>query len=254
MTYKAIVCDIDGTLTPPISRDNMMPLPSTQVVGAIKDIRTKMPFVLATSRPMAYTRYLIELLELQHPCITLSGSLIQQSDTEDILIKHPIPMDVYHEICTYLTNKGYSFIINDLHVTDQPYDSGYTPDDPLIVFAPELSYEQVREIERELSHISTLACHIVPSLTPGLWACNISNSQASKQHAALEVAELLGIDPIEMIGIGDGYNDFPLLMACGFKVAMGNAVDDLKAIADYVAPSVHEDGVAHVIEQYILKR
>ncbi|HXS15232.1 MAG TPA: HAD hydrolase family protein, partial [Candidatus Saccharimonadales bacterium] len=56
----------------------------------------------------------------------------------------------------------------------------------------------------------------------------------------------------EIIGIGDGHNDFPLLMACGLKVAMGNAVDDLKAIADYIAPSVDEDGVADVIEKFIL--
>jgi hydroxymethylpyrimidine pyrophosphatase-like HAD family hydrolase len=42
-------------------------------------------------------------------------------------------------------------------------------------------------------------------------------------------------------------------MACGFKVAMGNAVPELKAIADYIAPSVEEDGLAHVLEKYIIK-
>ena len=41
-------------------------------------------------------------------------------------------------------------------------------------------------------------------------------------------------------------------MACGLKVAMGNAVDDLKAIADYIAPTVDEDGVADVINKFIL--
>jgi hydroxymethylpyrimidine pyrophosphatase-like HAD family hydrolase len=55
-----------------------------------------------------------------------------------------------------------------------------------------------------------------------------------------------------MIGVGDGYNDFPLLEACGLKVAMGNALEDLKGIADYIAPSVDEDGVANVIEKFIL--
>lgn len=41
-------------------------------------------------------------------------------------------------------------------------------------------------------------------------------------------------------------------MASGLKVAMGNAVDDLKAIADYIAPSVNEDGIVDVIEKFIL--
>jgi hypothetical protein len=41
-------------------------------------------------------------------------------------------------------------------------------------------------------------------------------------------------------------------MACGLKVAMGNAVPELKAIADYIAPSVTDDGMATVIEKFIL--
>ena len=57
-----------------------------------------------------------------------------------------------------------------------------------------------------------------------------------------------------MIAIGDGPNDFPMLMAAGFKVAMGNASDDLKAIADYIAPTVEKDGVVDVIEKFILKK
>lgn len=41
-------------------------------------------------------------------------------------------------------------------------------------------------------------------------------------------------------------------MANPLRIAMGNAVDDLKAIADYIAPPVEKDGVAHVIEKFIL--
>jgi len=254
MTYKAIVCDIDGTLTLPMSTQNLRPLPSARVIRAIKSINARIPFIIATARSIDYTRYLLDVFGLTHPCVTLSGALILQSDTGAILSKHPIPSQTYASVCNYLTQKGHRPIITDTASTDRPYDPSYTPIEPLIIFVPELTYEEVKLIEQEISHTSDIAFHIVPSLTPGRWACNISHPQTSKQHAALEVAELLGIDPVEMIGIGDGYNDFPLLMACGFKVAMGNAVDDLKAIADYVAPTVHEDGVAHVIEQYILKR
>ena len=53
-----------------------------------------------------------------------------------------------------------------------------------------------------------------------------------------------------MVGVGDSYNDFPLLMACGLKAAMGNSVKEILDIADYVAPSVDDDGLANVIEKY----
>ena len=77
-----------------------------------------------------------------------------------------------------------------------------------------------------------------------------SHSNATKQHAVFELANILGISNDEIIGIGDGYNDFPLLMGSGLKVAMGNAVSELKEIADYIAPTVDDDGLADVISKY----
>ena len=64
----------------------------------------------------------------------------------------------------------------------------------------------------------------------------------------------MNIKTEETIGVGDGFNDIPFIQETGFKVAMGNAVDDLKAIADYIAPTVEEDGVAHVIEKFVLNQ
>ena len=49
----------------------------------------------------------------------------------------------------------------------------------------------------------------------------------------------------------DYRNDFPLLMASGLRVAMGNAFSDLKEIAHYIAPSVQQDGVADVIQKFV---
>ena len=64
----------------------------------------------------------------------------------------------------------------------------------------------------------------------------------------------LGLDTACLIGAGDSYNDLPLLESCGLRIVMGNAPDELKEIADYVAPSVDEDGLAVAIEEFILPR
>ena len=80
----------------------------------------------------------------------------------------------------------------------------------------------------------------------------INHTQATKQFGILKIAEILNISTHEIIAVGDGYNDFPLLMAAGFKVAMGNGVEDIKQIANYIAPSVEDDGVADVIERFVL--
>ena len=57
-----------------------------------------------------------------------------------------------------------------------------------------------------------------------------------------------------MIAAGDSYNDLPMLKACGLRIVMGNAPDALKAIADYVAPSVDDDGLATAIEDFVMPK
>jgi hydroxymethylpyrimidine pyrophosphatase-like HAD family hydrolase len=56
-----------------------------------------------------------------------------------------------------------------------------------------------------------------------------------------------------MIAIGDGYNDISMLKYAGLGIAMENAPDDIKAACGYVTSSNNEDGVATVIEKFILK-
>lgn len=84
------------------------------------------------------------------------------------------------------------------------------------------------------------------------YGVNVSHVNATKLHGVEIIMKHAHLKREEIIGVGDGYNDFPLLMASGLKVAMGNAVEDLKAIADYVTLPVEEDGVAEVIEKFIL--
>ena len=62
---------------------------------------------------------------------------------------------------------------------------------------------------------------------------------------------LYGISKEETLTIGDHNNDIELLQSGGVKVAMGNATDELKAIADYVTDTVDNDGFAKAIEKFV---
>ena len=78
----------------------------------------------------------------------------------------------------------------------------------------------------------------------------ITNKEASKKSAIEYIQQKLSITKEETMGIGDMLNDLPLFEASGLKVAMGNGDQLLKDKADYVAPSIDEDGVAVAIEKY----
>jgi len=66
------------------------------------------------------------------------------------------------------------------------------------------------------------------------------------------LAAHLGIKREETMAIGDNDNDAEMLAWAGLSVAMGNATPKTKAAADYIAPSISEDGAAEAIERFIL--
>ena len=75
---------------------------------------------------------------------------------------------------------------------------------------------------------------------------------ATKGNAVRRIGEALGIPREEMLGFGDDWPDLDLLRACGTGVAMGNAIPEVKAAADYVTASNDEDGIAVWLEEHVL--
>ena len=65
----------------------------------------------------------------------------------------------------------------------------------------------------------------------------------SKARGIAAALDKLGISIADSMAFGDGLNDVAMIKAVGFGVAMGNAAPELKAVADYVCPSIDEDGI-----------
>lgn len=80
----------------------------------------------------------------------------------------------------------------------------------------------------------------------------IGGATTSKAEALTQMGRLLNISSEEMMAVGDSPNDMAMLMACGLPVAVGNALDEVKAVAKYIAPTNDEDGVADAVEKFVL--
>ena len=87
---------------------------------------------------------------------------------------------------------------------------------------------------------------------PGLDFVNVVDPGVSKGEAMKELANFLGVNTAEVIAIGDGLNDIPLLEAAGLPVAMGNAFPEVKKVAKYTTLDVDHGGVAEVVKKFLL--
>jgi hydroxymethylpyrimidine pyrophosphatase-like HAD family hydrolase len=82
----------------------------------------------------------------------------------------------------------------------------------------------------------------------------ITHPLVDKGIAVQRIAAEMGITRGQVLAVGDGVNDKGLIEWAGFGVAVGNACDELKALANVVAPTNDEHGVAHVIRQYVTRK
>jgi hydroxymethylpyrimidine pyrophosphatase-like HAD family hydrolase len=151
-------------------------------------------------------------------------------------------------------------VCQNLHVSSMLYngEEDILASDPdpntkvLSIYVPQIEPERADAVVEALKVLPGVNVQKLNAWDKRFMSIDVTSENASKLHGIVEVARILNIKTEDMIGVGDGYNDFPLLLACGLKIAMGNAVPELKEIADFVAPSVYDDGVATVIEKFVL--
>ena len=248
MKYKALIVDVDGTLV--VNRENGMP--SEKVTAAMNKASKILHVGLATSRCIPNVSRIIDYLHLSGPSILLGGAYIFDAEKKITISEYILQESELNALRKVLKNIEVPFLYCDNKMGHSLFRINKKFNQKIfMVFAQGISFQLIHRLTPQLSQIPGIAVHTAPSWTKGKTDILITHAQATKQHGILEIAKILNIGTHEIIGVGDGNNDFPLLMACGLKIAMGNAVKDLKTIADYVAPKVEEDGLAHIINKFI---
>lgn len=101
-----------------------------------------------------------------------------------------------------------------------------------------------KKIEENVSNIETTKSDIN--------ILEVMRRGVNKKKALERVCSYFNIDKKEVIAIGDNENDIEMIGFAGFGIAMGNAIDSLKEIADYITDSYENDGVAKAIEKFVL--
>ena len=79
----------------------------------------------------------------------------------------------------------------------------------------------------------------------------ISPAEATKAAGLAALCAHLGVAMEDAMAVGDGGNDVDIMAAAGFSVAMGNAIPEVKALADAVTDDCDHDGAAKAIERYM---
>ncbi|GAB3826500.1 Cof-type HAD-IIB family hydrolase [Pontibacter rugosus] len=272
MNLKAICTDIDGTL---LNKERQL---SERTIDTFRSLDKDIPVVLASSRMPSAMRHLQQELGILHnPLVCFNGGYIIYFEDGKTA---PVQLDstlVPAAVCTAIIELTRG---TDIHISLYEQDNWY---------APQLDYWAKREQNNtkvtptispldavlDAWHSSEAGAHKIMCMGPAdeieaLYQELIKN-YAAQIHAYrskdtyIEIApsaiskatalELLlesqfNIKLSEVMAFGDNYNDIDMLQAVGMGIAVGNAREEVKAVADKITLDSVDDGVAVAIEKY----
>lgn len=267
MSYKMIILDLDDTLLSndgTISEANKKALIEAQQKG--------IKVVLASGRPTFAINQVAIALELKKYggyILSYNGSRIIDCKTEEILYE----IDITKEQLTELYNEAIKhecFIhtyVDDKILTahDNPYtyiESEITgmPINLCSDFVASLPNRCVKAIMlQQPNHLKEVEQMLKPKMKDKMtmtitkpFFLEFMNKEVDKSKSIIRLCQILNINIKDTIAVGDSYNDISMIETAGLGVAMGNAIDEVKNVADFITDTNENDGVAKVIKKYIL--
>lgn len=250
MKYKLLALDIDGTIVKAHTHT-----PTQMVIDAIKKASKHVHVSLVSARAWEDLQPMIHQLGLHdfYHVIENGTKVVNPKG----LLEHDKRMKIKE-------------VKSLIHVIDGLYDEiGYCidgkwvkeillSDTELVSTISAISYndKKAKQIPVKLKKLSTPYSVSVGAhwSNPDWRVTLISHKEASKGKGLAVIQQLTGILPEETIAIGDGASDVPTMEYAGLKVAMGNSEPELLLVTNHTAPTVDEDGVASVIETFIIDK
>lgn len=262
--YRLVAVDVDGTL---VESDAQ---PTPRVAAAIRRaVEAGIWVVLASGRAFPSVRAYAQPLGLEGPAICYQGAEVRLGSQGEVWFRRPVARALVEEAAALAREFGLEVTVHqdDAVYVQSPHRDeafyhwvfGMPPQvvedlwemlrsDPLkflLIGEPgQLDAAEPTFRERFRGRLQIVRSHalFLEGVALGV----------SKGEALARVAQRLGVAREETVAVGDQDNDVSMMRWAGLGVAMGNAPAAVQAQADVVAPSVQEDGLAWVLETWVL--
>ena len=265
--YKAVFLDMDGTL---LRSDHSVSDATKETIRKI--IKKGIPVILVSARPVNAILPTWRDIGLEgYPMVSLNGSYIIENDKPifDAMIDLPTAAGVAEQVHPFKVNIAYYLqrewfaVVNDewtLHeqkimdvqIRIAPLPElirewtarKIGPNKMMVMGEP----DQIAEAEQHLKSVYDGKLNIYTSKPTYL---EVMDPRGSKSNAVHFLIERMKIGREEVIAMGDNFNDREMIQFAGMGVAMGNAPDEIKAVADYVTDTNNNDGVRKALEHLL---
>jgi Cof subfamily protein (haloacid dehalogenase superfamily) len=271
MKYKILVLDVDGTLLN--SRKEITP---STLATLLKIQQMGIQIVLASGRSTHGLRSLAETLELDKYngyILSYNGGQIFNMQTRELLFERRIDPEnipyiekqanncnfavlTYHKD-TIITNQAANIHVreeaarNNMHLAEAKSFASTITFAPCKCMLVSDDEEALVRLEHKLKKRLSGSLDVFRSEP---YFLEVVPPQINKADTLGVLMEKLGVQPEDVIAIGDGVCDIGMIQMAGLGIAMGNAGEQVKRCADYTTTSNDDDGVAKAVEEHIIAK
>lgn len=281
LSIQLVAVDLDGTV---LKHDLTF---TDRVRRGIQYVmaRANTKVVIATGRMLYSAMPFAKMLGVRSPLVTYQGAMVllpenappdweRPDENAPALVPDyhlPVPQDVAYGMAEELIGMGYSL---NVYLHPKLYIQAVNPDDAEwyrqtsgivpnlvdnlldVMQASAIAPTKMAITAREPERAERLKAYLEAQSDkhPIMWCQSrsfffeVTHREVSKWTALQFVCKQLGIPETATMTIGDHGNDLEMIQNAGFGVAMGNAIDEAKAVAKFVTTTVEEDGVVHALE------
>lgn len=270
---RLVVLDLDGTT---VGESNQVRPAVQQAIRAAQARGVQV--AIATGRMYSSALRFYREIGATLPLMAYQGALIKDPNTDKVYRHWTIPQAMATQLLKHLEQPELQDLLSiHIYINDRLYVREITPESELYAERSQIEPIPVGDLHNALAQaeptkilalsdepqiIDRLLTDLRQRYTPAelyftksvATFFEATNPLVNKGTAVRYLAEeLLGLQPENVMTIGDNFNDLEMIQYAGTGVAMGNAPDAVKAEAQWVAPSVEVDGVAAAIEEFVLR-
>ena len=275
--YKIVFIDIDGTL---VNDEKIIPKENIEIIKKLKEDGIEV--VLTSGRPYNSIQQYSEKSGAVPYVIGSNGGVAVNFKTETNIFTKAIDKNIALEILKKIKSKNlYTVATISRNLAVETEQFSMTPEnrsevkvvesldevltntnDPIMKFSVINDEKENIEIFRdEIINLFDLSLTKVDTFVIPRRYRKVENKYAlpyimdimpknvSKGEAIKELCKYLNIDVSETVVFGDGLNDIEMFKTGGYTVAMGNAADEIKELADVVTKTNNEAGVAYELNK-----
>lgn len=267
--FKLLATDIDGTMLD--SQSNL----SKHTLDIVTEAYKKgLIFVISTGRPYISAKRYSDLFDFDFPMICFNGALVRMSKSDKIIYQTKLKKEdvlcVYNffkkhdgELIIWTMDKLYITGMNEamekyVKISPIPYiivnDFEDIPYNDVVKFIWLNEPDKLVKYQEEIKKEKVLGFDKLNYFTSQDYFLEIVSKESSKSKGMEILGKYFGIERDEMIAVGDGYNDLPMIEYAGLGAVVSNANEKMKAKADFITKSNDEDGLAYLIEKLILNK